>query len=247
MTGFGQLVVVNLRLFVQEPITAFFTLAFPIMLVLIFGAMYGNEPTALFGGYGSMDVSMPGYTSLILGSVGLLTVAINTSAYREAGILRRYRASPLRPATYLAADVAANLVMTLVGMAGMLVVAWLIYRVRFEGDPVSVLLAVTLAGLAMYSIGYLIASLARSARMAQVVGMAMLYPMMFLSGAAMPPELLPDSIRRASDLLPLSYVVRLLRGLWFGDPWTAHLLEIAVLVAILAVCAALAARVFRWE
>ena len=247
MRSFAQLVSINLKLYVREPITAFFTLAFPVMLVLIFGAVYGNEPTSLFGGYGSMDISMPGYTALILGSVGLLTVAINTSSYREAGILRRFRATPLRPSIYITADVTSNLIMTLAGMAGMLVIAWLIYRVRFEGQPVSVLLAVLFGGLSMFAIGYVIASLAPSARMAQVIGMVILYPMMFLSGAGMPLEILPESIRRISDFLPLTYVVKLLRGLWFGESWGQHLLEVAVLGSILVVCTAAAARLFRWE
>ena len=247
MKGFTQLAVVNLKLLVREPITVFFTLAFPVMLVLIFGAMYGNEPAAIFGGYGSMDVSMPGYTALILGSVGLLTVAINTSSYRESGVLRRFRATPLRPVTYIAADVAGTLVMMLAGMVPLLLAGRLIYDVRFEGQPVSVFLAVLLGGLAMFSVGYLIASLAPSARSAQVIGMAIFYPMLFLSGAGMPLEIMPATIRRIADFLPLTYVVKLLRGLWFGETWGQHLLETAVLLGILGICTALAARFFRWE
>ena len=105
-----------------------------------------------------MDVSMPAYTALILGFVGLLGVAINTSNYREAGILRRFRATPLRPLVYIAADVIANLIMVLAGMAGVLVVGWRLYRVQFEGQAGSVFLAVILSGTAMFAVGYLIAA-----------------------------------------------------------------------------------------
>ncbi len=247
MKSFLKFVSVNLKLYLREPITAFFTLGFPIMLVLIFGAIYGNQPTPLFGGYGSMDVSMPGYTALILGAVGFMTVAINTSSYRDMGILRRFRATPLRPLTYILADVTTNLVMTLLGMIGVVLVGWLLYRVRFEGQPVSVVLAVILSALAMFAIGYVIASLAPTARTAQVISMVIFYPMMFLSGAGMPLEILPPTIRRIADFLPLTYVVRLLRGLWFGETWRAHWVEAAVLGGILVVCTALAARLFRWE
>ena len=247
MKSFLKLVSVNLKLYLREPITAFFTLGFPIMLVLIFGAIYGNQPSPMFGGYGSMDVSMPGYTALILGAVGFMTVAINTSSYRDMGILRRFRATPLRPLTYILADVTTNLVMTLLGMIGVVLVGWLLYRVRFEGQPVSVILAVILSALAMFAIGYVIASLAPTARTAQVISMVIFYPMMFLSGAGMPLEILPPTIRRIADFLPLTYVARLLRGLWFGEAWGDHLLEVAVLGGILVVCTALAARLFRWE
>lgn len=247
MKSYTHLLAVNLRLFLREPITAFFTLGFPVMLVLIFGGIYGNEPAPLFGGRGSMDVSMPGYAALILGAVGFMTVAINTSSYREAGILRRFRATPLHPLTYIAADVTANLLMMLLGMAGFLLVGWLLYSVRFEGNPVGVLLAAIFSALAMFAVGYLIASLAPSARAAQVISMVIFYPMMFLSGAGMPLEILPASLRRVSDFLPLTYAARLLRGLWFGDAWRDHVLEVAVLGGILIVGAALAARLFRWE
>lgn len=242
-----SLVMVDLKLYIREPVAAFFTLAFPVMLILIFGAIYGNEPQDMFDGYGSMDISMPAYTALILGSVGLLGVAITTSTYREAGILRRFRMTPLRPLVYIAADVIANLIMTLVGMAGVVVVGWLLYRVRFEGQVVSVVVAVILSGTAMFAIGYLIAGLAPNARAAQVIGMVVLYPMLFLSGAGIPLEVMPESIRTVSDYLPLSYVVRLLRGLWFGEAWGSLVLETGVLVGVLVVSTAIAARLFRWE
>jgi ABC-2 type transport system permease protein len=242
-----SLTVANLRLYLREPVGAFFTLAFPVMLVLIFGTIYGNEPQDMFDGRGSMDIAMPAYTALILGSVGLLGVAINTSSYREAGILRRFRMTPLSPLAYIAADVIANLIMTLAGMLGVLGVGWLLYRVQFEGNAVFVFLAVILSGTAMFSVGYLIAGLAPNARVAQVIGMVVLYPMLFLSGAGIPLEVMPDSVRTISNFLPLTYVVRLLRGLWFGDRWGSLLLETGVLVGVLVICTSVAVKLFRWE
>lgn len=247
MRGLKELTLITFKLYLREPIAAFFTLAFPALLVVLFGTIYGNEPQPLFGGLGSMDVSMPAYTALILGTVGFLSVPITAAGYREQGILRRFRATPMRPITYLVSDVATNLTMTILGMVVIVAVGWGLYRVQFEGQILSVALAVLLSGLAMFSVGYLIASVASSARMAQVIGMVIFYPMMFLSGAGMPIEILPESVRKVSDFLPLTYVARLLRGLWFGDPWSEHLKEVAVLGVILVVFAALGARFFRWE
>ena len=247
MKGFRKLTLVNLKLYLREPIATFFTLAFPPLMVVLFGAMYGNDPSPMFGGYGSMDVSMSGYTAMILGTVGFLGVPITISGYRESGVLRRFQATPMRPLTYILADIVANLVTTLLGLMGLVIVGWLLYRVQFEGQVMAVILAVVFCGLAMFSIGYLIAGLAPGARTAQVVGMVIFYPMMFLSGASIPLEVMPETIQRLADFLPLTYVVRLLRGLWFGDAWGEHLLETAVLAGVLLVCTALAARFFRWE
>lgn len=225
----------------------FFTLAFPPLLVLLFGAVYGNDPEPMFGGYGSMDVSMPGYTAMILGTVGLFGVPITISGYRESGVLRRFQATPVRPLAYIMADIVANLIITLLGMVGLVVVGWLLYRVRFEGQAVQVIPAVIFGGLTMFSIGYLIASIAPGSRAALVMGMVIFYPMTFLSGAAIPLEVMPASIQRVADFLPLTYVVNLLRGLWFGGSWEDHLLDMAILGAVLIAGTALAARFFRWE
>jgi ABC-2 type transport system permease protein len=48
-------------------------------------------------------------------------------------------------------------------------------------------------------------------------------------------------------VLPLSYVVSLLRGIWQGQGWLAHGGDVAVLVVMCLVCAAVSARIFRWE
>jgi ABC-2 type transport system permease protein len=236
-----------LRLYLREPMAAFFTMAFPSLLPVLFGSIYGNTPTPMFGGRGTIDVSMPNYTGLILATVALMNIPITTSSYRELGILRRFRATPMRPLTYLAADVSTNLLMTLVGMVVVLAMGRALYRVEFSGQLFCFLAAVVLGCLAMFSLGYLIASLATGARMAQVVGMLILYPLMFLSGAGLPIELLPDSIRRISNFLPLTYAVNLLKGMWFGEAWSAHLLDVGVLTLMVVLLGGLAVRLFRWE
>jgi ABC-2 type transport system permease protein len=247
MRGLTQLTVMNFKLYLREPIATFFTLAFPPLLVLLFGAMYGNDPSPLYGDYGTMDITMPAYTALILGTIGLLGVPITTSGYREQGVLRRFRATPMRPLTYIVADLLTNLTMTLLGMAILIGVGWALYKVRFEGQVLSVFVAVVFSGLTMFAVGYLIASLAPGARTAQVIGMVIFYPMMFLSGASIPLEVMPEGVRRISDFLPLTHVVTLLRGLWFGEGWGEHLTEVIILGGILMVGAGLAARFFRWE
>src|SRR5680860_1394852 len=113
--GLGELTAMDLRLYLREPIAAFFTLAFPPLLLVLFGAIYGNEPATMFEGRGAMDVSLPAYTALILGTVAFLGIPINVSSNRETGVLRRYRAAGVPQHVYVLADVITNLVMTVVG------------------------------------------------------------------------------------------------------------------------------------
>lgn len=247
MRALWTLTKVQAKLYLREPISAFFTLLFAPLLLILFGFIYGNDPQPLFGGRGSMDVSVPAYTGMILGTVGLLGVPISTAARREAGVLRRFRATPLRPLVYLASDVAVNLCMTLLGILLLFLVGRLVYNVRFDGNVVSVLGGICLGTFAFLAMGYVLAAVAPTARVAQVVGMVLFYPMVFLSGASIPLELMPEGVQKVSRFLPLTHVVTLLKGLWIGDGWSQHLSEVVILLALLAVALAAASRTFRWE
>lgn len=247
MRGFTKLLLTNFKLYLREPISVFFTLAFAPMLVVIFGAMFGNEPTPMFAGRGSMDVSIPSYISLIIASVGIMSIPINLSSQKESGVLRRFQASPLKPLAYILADLAANLIVTILGIIILLLVGKLMYAVHFEGSVILVMGTVLLGCLAMFAIGYLIAALAPSARTGQVIGMVLLYPMIFISGSGMPLEIMPETIRTVARFMPLYYVVNLTKGLWFGESMSLHWLDLLVLFSIILIGYGFAARLFRWK
>ena len=155
--------------------------------------------------------------------------------------------TPLRPQAILIAQVIVLYAMTTLGMALLIILGKAVYHLRFEGNPLSVLVAFTLSTLSFFSLGFLLASVVPNARTGQVVAMAIFYPMMFLSGAGLPLELLPATIRNFSKFLPLTHVVTLLRGLWAGEPWSKHLTEVGVLAAILVVGVFISGKTFRWE
>jgi ABC-2 type transport system permease protein len=77
--------------------------------------------------------------------------------------------------------------------------------------------------------------------------MLLAYPMMFLSGATLPLELLPSGLRQVAEFIPLTHVVTLMRGLWAGEPWTALRPDVLILTAILIAGTTIAVRVFRWQ
>jgi len=242
-----KMTVIETKLFLREPMAAFFTLAFPLMLLILFGAIYGNEPNELFGGKGTMDVSVPAYMAMIIGTVGLISIAIRVTTYREKGILRRFRSTPLRPYVILLDTVLANFAMTFLGTAILIIAAKLMYHLQFDGNALLFLAAFILSSLSFFSLGFVIASVASTTRVAQVAGMVLLYPMLFLSGAAIPLEIMPETIKKVAGYLPLTYVVDLLQGMWFGEPLSGYLTEVLVLVGTLIAGLLISALTFRWE
>jgi len=235
------------KLFLREPVGAFFTLFFPLMMLFLFGSIYGNEPSPYFDGRGTVDISIPAYTAMIIATSGLMSITITMAAYREKGVLRRLRTTPVSPVSILAAQVIVVFAMTLLGMLLLIIAGKVVYQVKFSGNVLSVLGGFVLSSLSFMALGFLLAGVLPNARTAQIVGMVCLYPMLFLSGAGFPRELLPDTILKVSKFLPLTYVVNLLRGLWIGEAWRAHLLDAGVLLGILILGIIISGKTFRWE
>ena len=247
MRGLAKLFQVDLKLFLREPTGAFFTLVFPLGMLFLFGGLNGNSPHKEFGGYGVVDIMLPGYIALIVATTSLPALIISMAAARERGILRRLRATPLDPRTILTAQVLTLLIMTMVGIAILLIAAVLVFHLRFPGNALSVFAGFLLGAFSFFALGFVLAGWSTSARSALMLANIVFYPMIFLSGATIPVEAFPKSIQPYMQIIPLYHVVSLLRGLWFGDPWSAHLREVVILVAILIVGVVVSRQTFRWE
>ncbi|MEM7334512.1 MAG: ABC transporter permease [Chloroflexota bacterium] len=245
MNAFIKMTWTELKLNLREPVGAFFTLAFPVLLLVLFGGIYGNEPSEFFGGFGTVDVSVPGYIGMIIGTVGMIGIPITISNYREQGILRRYRATPIKPGVILWSQVAVNVLMALLGILILIIAGRLLYDLRFPAGPWGILPAIIIGSLGFFSLGFVLASVLGTPRTAQAVGMALFYPMLFLSGAALPRQIMPETIQRIAEFLPLTHVVILLEDLWFDNSW--NLVSTAVILAMFAICLFVTRRTFKWE
>jgi ABC-2 type transport system permease protein len=245
MKALTKMTWVELKLKLREPVGTFFTLVFPLLLLFLFGSIYGNEPSSFLDGRGNIDNSVPGYIALIIGTTGMIGLPIALSVYREKGVLRRFRATPLKPVTVLGSQVLVNLAVSLVGMVALVVAGVIVYDLTLPAAPLGALLAIIIGGLSFLSVGFVLASLLPTATSAQAVGMALFFPMMFLSGAGLPQQMLPQKLVDFSQYLPLTHVVNLLQDLWYGNGW--NMTALVVLVGMTVLATAVSIRTFRWE
>jgi ABC-2 type transport system permease protein len=237
---------VDLKLYLRSWIASFFTLVFPLLMLFLFGAMYGNDPSPLFGGFGSMDITVPGYiAALIIGANGFMSLPLELAARRQQGVLRRMRATPLHPGAVISSQLLVNLLMSFGGAVLLVVAGVLVYHIHTPVQVLPIILGFLISCASLFSIGLLIASLVPNINAARAVCFILFYPMMFLSGGTMPIQFLPETIQKASAFIPLSYAVRLLKGLWLNNTW--DMTAVWVLCAILLVCFGLSIWLFRWE
>ena len=216
------------------------------MILLLFGMIFGNAVDPQYGGgYGYIDALVPGLAAIIIGTVALMTIPVATATAREQKILRRYKATPMPPLVYLVADITTHVFIALIGLVILILVALLVFDLRFGGNWVYVFAGFLLGAFAFAAVGYIVAALSPTARIAQVVGQVLYFPMMLLCGVAFPPEIMPEGVRAAANWLPLTQVVNLLQNLWFGQGWSIQPVLILGLMLVLGTVVSI--YTFRWE
>lgn len=240
-----KLTKMELKLQLREPIALFFTLVFPVMLMILFGSIFGNEAESVLGGYGQVDLSVPGYIGMIIGTIGMLNIPVTLANYRDQGILRRLRATPLQSGSVLWAQVITQVVMAVAGIALLYVVGISFYDLRVPSGFLNIIPAIVLSALSFFSVGFVLAGVMPTARAAQALGMAILYPMLFLSGAAMPRYIMPEVVQKIALALPLTHVVILLEDLWLKS--SLNVISFFVVLGMLVVGIIISRYTFRWE
>ena len=169
------------------------------------------------------------------------------SIYREGGILKRLRATPLSPVTIMGAQVAVKLVFTSISLALLMLAGRRLFPGVMRVNVFSFTAAVLLGTFSILSLGFVLASLVPTARFAQPISAAVLYPMLFLSGLFFPVARLPQGLEGIAYLLPTTHAVSLLEGVWDGSGWGAHWVNVAALLVLFSAYTAISTKVFRWE
>lgn len=248
LRGLMKLTWIEIKIFLREPLGAFGTIVFPVLIFVAVGqyARIG-VPSSMLAASRFTQVGLPVMVSLLISISAVLSLVTIISIYREGGILKRLRATPLRPETILTAHVLVKLILTAATLLLMILAGKRYYPAGIDAPLFSFTIALVISTWSILSIGFLIASIVPTARFAQPIGAVILYPMIVFSGLFFSIDSLPPVLRAIAHWMPLTFAVQLLQGIWVGDRWSAHMGDIAGLIAVFVVCTAVSAKVFRWE
>jgi ABC-2 type transport system permease protein len=248
LRGLWKLTWLEIKIFVREPLGVIGTVGIPVLIFVLFGRMFGSAARrGLQGVPAAVSVDLPILTSILITTSAVLSLVAIIAIYREGGILRRLRATPLRPYTILTAQVLVKLLFTAVTLATMLLAGRRYFAMEAGVPLASFTLALLFSTVSILSLGFLLASLVPTARFAQPMGTLVLYPMLGVSGLFVPVASLPPLLRAVARVLPLTYAVSLLRGIWHGEGWSAHIGDVTVLSVMFLAFTAASTRLFRWE
>ena len=248
LRGLFRLTWIEIKVFFREPLGAIGTVVMPVLVFVLLGRFgTGLAPDSAFTASNTFKVDVPVFAAVLITLNAVLSLVAIIAIYREGGILKRLRATPLRATTILTAHVLVKLLFTAVTLTLTIAAGKQYYPIGTEVPVLAFGIALLIATWSILSVGFVIASMVPTARFAQPVGALILYPMLGLSGLFVPQNAMSPALQNISSVLPLTYAVSLLRGIWRGDAWSAHLGDVGALVLVFIVCTALASRVFRWE
>ncbi|MEJ3746338.1 ABC transporter permease [Actinomycetes bacterium KLBMP 9797] len=246
MSALSRLTATETKLFFREPMIVFFALAFPAILLVILGTVPAfREPDENLGGLRVIDLYVP-----IIVVMGLAVFALNGlsqlfATYREKGVLRRMRTTPVKPSVMLGAQLLMSTILSVVTMVVVLAIGRLVFDVRLPRQLPAYLTGYVLAAMSMFAIGLLVASIAPTGKSAGAIGSVLFFPLAFFAGLWIPRDSMNDALRTISDFTPLGAGVQTLQDAATGD-WP-QLLHLAVMLGWTIVAGGLAARYFRWE
>lgn len=246
LRGLCRLTWLEIKIFLREPLGAIGTLLFPVLIFLLFARLgRGGGGDSRVPGFVGPD--LPIFVSIMIALGAVLSLTTVVAIYREGGILKRLRATPMRPHTILTAHVVVKMVFALATLIALIAAGRRVLPAQADAPLVSFGAAVLFSTLCILSIGFVLASVVPVARFAQPIGALVFYPMLGLCGLFFPIESLPPALRMVARALPLTHAVSLMKGVWRGDGWLAHGTDVLALLVTMAICVALSARWFRWQ
>lgn len=245
MKGFMAICKIELQLFTRDFFSFFFALVFPVLMLLLFGGIYGNTPIYEGAAVKMMDICVPAYSVMVIGVTGLMSLPLTLSGYKEKKIYKRFDATPVGKKSIILAQVLVNLVMTLIGILILLIIGKLLYHVQMKGTFISLCVSMSFSIAALFSMGFLFTAIGQDLKSTTLLCYLFYFVMLFLSGATMPDMLFPDTIKKISDCLPMTYAVDLMQGVFAGNSLKLHGTELLILGLVTVICTAVGAVLYR--
>ena len=245
MRRFWRMYRVEQKIFFRSPDVILFCLSMPLVVFLLIAMIAGGK-----------DAADSGLTYLQSSYVALSTVGICCSAFmsipitivelRSQGILRRMYCSPCSPERLLFCDTLCSGVVAACSTLFLTIAAVVFFGYRMQGNVLVYIALWLLTMISMFSIGLMVASLCRTTKSMNVATSLLYFPMLLFSGATIPSEVFPATLRAVAEWMPLGMGIRLLKSVSMGC-YDHMVMPVAVLAAIAVVCGTVAVKSFRWE
>lgn len=247
MKAYKTILKTELKLSLRGMDMLIFAVIMPVLVLVILGLIYGDKPAFEGASHSFIQQSFGALASISICAGGVMGLPLVVSDYRSKQILKRFQVTPIRPTTILLAEVTIYFLYALFSLLTLFAVARLFFGFTMQGSLLQFLLGWVLVTVSMFSIGMMVGGIAKNAKIAGIIASALYFPMLIFSGATLPYEVMPATMQKVVDVLPLTQGIKILKSATLDLPMNHVLLPILAMVAIALVCSVVAIRFFRWE
>ena len=245
--GLWQFALSEFRINLREPAMLFWAIAFPALWMGLFGAIFSEPmPGYEYEGLNYANFLLPGGIGLVILASAFIGMSITLSTYRETGVLKRLRVTPLKTSTLALGFTLSQIIFITLGVIVLFVIGKIFFNVQVLGSWAA-LIGITIFGMVTFlALGGAIGSVARSPRAANVITMLIFMPMIFLSDMFMPISIFPDWLRPICKALPLTPLNTVLRDIVYGVPLD-ELWQLGIMAGWLVLGSVITLKFFKWE
>jgi ABC-2 type transport system permease protein len=238
---------IETRLFLRRRSELLWTLAFPIMFIVLFGLIYGDTQ---WNGMGmrSIDFLLPGI--IVMGAMvtGIMRTSAGFVGEREKGIYRRLALTPLTRQTLIGSQLLQHYIVIIVQTALLIAIGVIAFNIKLSGNPFLFLLVLSFGALCFMSIGFALTGLIKTSRSATPINQMTYFILMFLGGIFFPNSMLPGVLQHVANILPSTQMGDALRMVAYQEAGLADIWQnLLVMAGWILACLAVSIKFFRWE
>jgi ABC-2 type transport system permease protein len=194
------------KAFWRNPASVFFTVMFPVVLLLIFATVFGNQTVDVRGGIETTTYYVPAIITLSVISATMQSLAMSLVIAREDGRLKRSRGTPMPPWVFIAGRVGNSIVVALMMLVLLAAIGRVLYGVPIPWGRLPAIVVVLVVGAAAFCcLGIALTAAIPSPDAAAPIVNALLLPLYFLSGVFIPDDQLPSGVIHFADLFPIRH------------------------------------------
>ena len=238
------------KAFWRNPASAFFTFVFPLLFLVIFTTLIGNNDVDLGGGLVGKTSTFYVFSMAAFGLISACytNIAISIVFAREEGVLKRIRGTPMRAGAYLAARVIHAALVGFLLVAITVVFGVVVYQAHFPSglDVVYFVISLVVGAGCFAAIGLAVSGLVPNADAGPPIINAVILPLLFLSGVfILIPADAPAWVLWVGRIFPVRHLVLAMQYSYLGLPF--HWSDVVVMAIWMIGAVVVATRTFRWE
>ncbi len=192
------------KVFWRNPASVFFTALLPVIFLVILATIFGNDRIKSLGDIPTTTYYIPAIITLALVSATFVSLAINLTVAREAGLLKRGRGTPLPEWVFIGGRVGNALVISVVMLVVITVIGKLLYGVPIPWGHLPTILITLMVGAAAFCcLGIALTSVIPSRDAASPITNVIVLPLYFLSGIFIPENEIPDEVLTVAGFFPI--------------------------------------------